>query len=67
MSECEQLVHAVWEYVTKQLKRHKVYYLLYDLKDACYEAGVKELERIKQTVLVKRRQKESLIKSLVKV
>ena len=67
MSECEQLVHAVWEYVTKRLKHNKEYYLLYDLKDTCYEAGIKELDRIRQSVLTTRKKKELLIKSLVKV
>jgi len=67
MSECEQLVHAVWEHVTKRLKQAKEYYLLYDLKDTCYETGLRELDRVKQTVVSKRGKKQSLVKSLIKV
>ena len=67
MGECEHLVHALWEFIVKRLTRSRDFYLLYDIKETCYAAGVKELDRIKQQVVTKPKKKEYLVKSLVKV
>ena len=67
MGECEQLVHALWEYIVKRLTKNRDFYLLYDIKETCYAAGVKELDRMKQKVVTKPKKKEYLVKSLVKV
>ena len=67
MGECEQLVHALWEYIVKRLTKNRDFYLLYDIKETCYAAGVKELDRMKQQVVTKPKKKEYLVKSLVKV